>query len=461
LLVSLSSLPLTPKFVIHCARIWDYNHLTSLSGRLQVSMLISVIIWSSALGLFGLLYPKQVGGVQRLITNHPNIDIKSQILPQTVMFDLPLKPAMKDNKNQVVQDSLKQLLAQADSYLTKKATSVMEKKQIPPSGNKHDFLSLAPYRWPDLTKPNHMPYVYRDGQINPEVYTIPDGGNMDEMIKRVKTLSIAYYFTDNISYASKASELLRIWFLNNNTRMNPNLQYTEVILGRNNGSHSGIIAGNNFPDIIDSIALISGSSAWTAQDQQGIESWFDKYLEWLLNSDAGKEERNRLNNHGTWYNVQASSIAFFLNKTEITRDIVKHSINQLAAKIRPDGSQPFELQRRTSLNYHIINLLGLFNQAKIADRIGIDIWDYKTAEGSGLQNALDYLLPYALKKEIWPYKQIKPIDTSRLTDLLCQATIHYGGNESYKESFRSVISSSIVNEANSPMYECIIKAERD
>lgn len=447
------------KLVIACARIWDYNHLNSISRLLQVAMLVSIILWSSTLGLFGFLHPKQVGAVEQRITNYPYEDIKSQVLPQSVMFDLPLKHLIKDNKNQVVQDSLKQLLAQADSYLTKEATSVMEKKQIPPSGDKHDFLTLAPYMWPDLTKPNHMPYVYRDGEINPDVNAIPDGVNMDEMIKRVKTLSIAYYFTDNISYASKASELLRIWFLNNNTRMNPNLQYTEVTLGKNNGSYSGIIAGNNFPDIIDSIALIRDSSPWTEQDQQGIESWFDKYLEWLLNSDAGRKESKRLNNHGTWYDVQASSIAVFLNKTEITRGILKNNIDKLGAIIRPDGSQPFELQRRTSLNYHIFNLLGLFNLAKIADRIGIDLWDYKTPEGSGLQKALDYLLPYALKKETWPYKQIKPIYMSRLVDLLCQATIHYDGNESYRGAYRSIISPNLVKETNNLMYECIIKAD--
>jgi hypothetical protein len=243
--------------------------------------------------------------------------------------------------------------------------------------------------------------------------------------------------------------------------MNPNLQYTEVILGRNNGSHSGIIAGINFPDIIDSIALIRESSSWTEQDQKGIESWFDKYLEWLLNSQAGKKESERLNNHGTWYSVQASSIAIFLNKTGITRDIIKNNIDKLAAKIRPDGSQPFELQRRTFLNYHIINLLGLFNLAKIADRIDIDLWNYKTPEGSGLQKALDYVLPYALKKETWPYKQIKPIDTSRLVDLLCQAIIHYDGNESYKEAYRSIVSPNVVKETNNLMYECIIKADID
>jgi hypothetical protein len=96
--------------------------------------------------------------------------------------------------------------------------------------------------------------------------------------------------------------------------------------------------------------------------------------------------------------VPASSIAIFLNKTEIARDIVKNSINELAAIIRPDGSQPFELQRRTSLNYQIINLLGFFYLAKIADSNGIDLRYYKTPEGSRLQKGAGLLTPFCPKE---------------------------------------------------------------
>jgi hypothetical protein len=443
------------EFITSLARIWGHNHPNSITGTLRAVLLISIIVWSSIFGLLGLLHVKQVGAEDQRITNYPYKDIKSQELPQTVMFELPSKQAIKDNKNPIVQDSLKQLLAQADSYLTQEASSVMEKKQIASSGDKHDFLTLSPYSWPDPTKPDGLPYIYHDGEINPEAYSIPDGRNMDEMIHRIKILSVAYYFTDNIFYASKASELLRVWFLNNNTHMNPSLQYTEVTLGKDNGSNSGIIAAIYFPELIDAIRLIHDSLPWTKQDQQGIELWFGKYLDWLLNSYAGKKESKRLNNHGTWYDVQASSIALFLNKTEITRDILKKNIDKLiAAKIQPDGSQRFELQRRTSLNYHIFNLLGFFNLAKIGDIIGIDLWNYETRQGSGLQKALDYLLPYALGKETWPHKQIKPIYTDRLLDLLCQAAIHYEENESYKQAYKSIDRLNVTKETNGLIYGC-------
>ena len=134
-----------------------------------------------------------------------------------------------------------------------------------------------------------------------------------------------------------------------------------------------------------------------------------------MNNKFGKKESKELNNHGTWYGVQASSISLFLNKTEITRNILENKFEKLIAeKIQPNGSQPFEMHRHTSLYYHIFNLLGLFNLAKVGENIDIDLWNYRSPEGSGLQKGLDYLLPYALGKEAWPNEQIKSIDKTTL-----------------------------------------------
>src|SRR5205823_7105303 len=46
--------------------------------------------------------------------------------------------------------------------------SVMDKTRVAPSGDKHDYVSYAPYWWPDSTKPNGLPYIQRDGLVNPE-----------------------------------------------------------------------------------------------------------------------------------------------------------------------------------------------------------------------------------------------------------------------------------------------------
>jgi Alginate lyase len=362
-----------------------------------------------------------------------------KMLSRALLLDRPLLDdiikAIKNNTDSILQNSLKELLMQANSFLNLNPKSVIEKSQIPSSGNKHDFLSLAPYRWPDPSKPNGLPYIHR-GIVNPEIYSIPDKKNLEDMIYRVKILSLAYYLTDNSSYAFKAGQLLRVWFLNNGTKMNPNLQHAEMERGINDGSRSGIMNGKDLPGVIDAIELIGHSSSWSNHDQQGMKLWFSRYLDWLLNSMHGKQEQLRLDNHGTWYAVQVSSIALFLNKTDISKSTVQGTIlhRLIPTQIEPDGRQPLELTRTHSLDYSIFNLLGLFKLADLAQHLGIDLWNYKTTQGAGLQKALDYLLPYILKKQGWPYLQIEPVNIKNLVDLLCRAEVHYQNNHSYMQA---------------------------
>ena len=68
---------------------------------------------------------------------------------QSLDFSLPLKETIVDSKNPIVQKSLRDLIARADSYLSLEPDSVVGKSRLPPSGDKHDFLSLAPFHWPE------------------------------------------------------------------------------------------------------------------------------------------------------------------------------------------------------------------------------------------------------------------------------------------------------------------------
>jgi hypothetical protein len=354
--------------------------------------------------------------------------------------------------NMLLKHALKQLVSEANSLLTKKPTSVVDKAELPRSGDIHDFLSLAPYRWPDPSKIDGLPYIGRDGRTNPEIYTIPDKKNLDDLTHAVKVLSAAYYFTDDPKYASKAKELLRVWFVDNSTKMNPNLKYAETVRGKSNVYPAGIMAGRNITDVIDAIGLIQDSSAWTKEDQEGVESWFTKYLGWLMNSKSGKHEGQKINNHGTYYYVQVAAIASFLNETAIAKNVLEAFVQRpspstfiapeksLAVKIQPDGRQPFEVQRNNALDYSMFNLLGLYKLANIGKHLSVDLWSYKISDTPLLQRALDYMLPHFLKKNAWPYPQVSSINLYFASDLLCQAKAHYPRNGSmYSRTYNSLV----------------------
>jgi hypothetical protein len=367
-----------------------------------------------------------------------------------------ISSSKSDSNNPILRDSLHYLFKWADLYLTVIPNSVMEKKQLPASGDRHDFLSLAPYCWPDPKSPDGLPYKCLDSLgVNPAILEVPDKENMKDMITRVKTLSLAYHFSQNESYASKAADLLRVWFLDGHTKMNPNMKYSEAVPGRNNGTNHGIIGAKQLPEVIESIHLIENSPSWTSQDQQRMKGWFSHYLDWLLHSPTGIKEGKSKNNHGTWYDVQASAIALFVNKTDIAEKILKKWMDkQIAIQIQPDGRQPLELSRPTSLQYSIFNLLGLFKLANTGEQAGIDLWNFKTPQGAGLQKALDYLMPYLFNEHLWPEKQDGPIKYDYVASILCQAIVHYPSNESYDQTYKSMDRKTIIANIDNLMYKC-------
>jgi Alginate lyase len=371
-------------------------------------------------------------------------------IPRTFLIKpsllLDIKQAIRTDSanNSELKSSLSKIIQMADSFLTAHPHSVVDKSQLPPSGDKHDFLALSPYGWPNPSKEHGLPYIIHDGVINPEINSVPDKRNLDDMIYKVKILSAAYYFTDEGKYVSKLKELLHVWFLDQGSKMNPNLKYGELLRGINTPNSYAIMAGRNLTDLVDAIGLVQYSPIWTRQDQDGMNLWFARYLDWLLNSIEGKKESQKISNHGTYYDVQVSSIALFLNKTDLAKKTIEDLMHkELALKIQPDGSQPYELRRTRALDYSMFNLLGLFKVAGIGEHLGIDLWNFKTSQGSGIQGALDYLMPYLLENQTWPFPQIVPIRATVLDDMLCMAITQYQ-NKSYVQAYTSVRGSNAI-----------------
>lgn len=304
--------------------------------------------------------------------------------------------------------------------------SVMDKQDFPPSGSKHDYVSLAPYWWPNPDTKSGLPFVRPDGQVNPDRYKVPDDREFNETRNAVNALALGYYLTGNQSYARRAVLLLRIWFLNPATRMNPNLNFAQAVPGVNTGRGTGLIDVRDIPRLLDSITLLEGSTAMTRADEQGLRKWFTAYLKWLQTSKNGKDEADAKNNHGSWYDQQLVGIALFLGDKDLARQTAETAeTKRIALQIQPDGSQPLELARTKSFSYSVFNLDALMRLAQEADHDGVDLWSYRAPDGASIRAALDYLVPFAAGTKKWTHEAIDGVDASSLTEPLLLAAIHY------------------------------------
>ena len=322
--------------------------------------------------------------------------------------------------------ALDKLRREADRALSQAVGSVTEKKTLPPSGDRHDYMSTAPYWWPNPNTADGLPYLRRDGNVNPERDLVSDRNRLAQMIQGVKTTALGYYFLQRDAYADHAAKLMRAWFLDHRTRMSPHLRYAQAIPGRNHGRAAGIIETHDFPDLLDAAGLLAGAKAWQHSDQKGLRDWFSHYLNWLVDSAEGRAEAKAQNNHGSWYDVQVACFARFVGQDQLANKVLaEFARHRVARQIEPDGRQPYELGRTQAWNYSIFNLAAFFSAAGLGDKLGIDLWSYETPDKRSLRRALDWLTPFATGEQNWSHQQITKVQREKLAPLLRRAALSY------------------------------------
>lgn len=326
----------------------------------------------------------------------------------------------------VVMEAYKLLLKDADKALEFGPVSVMEKKHTPPSGNKHDYMSLAPYHWPDPAKLDGLPYIRKDGQTNPEVKEYKDKEYMPKLCSDVLTLALAHYFSGEKVYAEHAVKLLRVWFLDTVTKMNPNLNFAQAVKGVNTGRGAGLIDSRHFVKVIDAIGLLQGSKYWTIADQQGMKQWFTDFLQWMQTSPIGLDEMDAENNHGVWYDAQRLAMALYIGNSELAKRIVLNAADRLDKQMDNDGKFPKEMARTISLHYSTFVLHAFFTIAQMAEKTGIDLWSMTTASGKSLKKAFETLRPYLSQEKNWEGPQIKAFEYEDGYPILLEGALRFG-----------------------------------
>jgi hypothetical protein len=317
------------------------------------------------------------------------------LLPQSAFSQQP--------RSNIAAIDRARILKAANQYVNEKPITITASSSPRSAGGLHDFFSEADYWWPDPKNPAG-PYIQRDGMSNPDNF-VEHRRALMRLSVQVPALVAAWKLTKDKRYAAKAAEHLRAWFVDQRTRMNPNLQYAQAIHGITTGRGTGIIDTIHLVEVARAIEVLKDSSALSMTELGAISQWFKDYLSWMTTSKNGADERDAKNNHTTCWVMQVAAFAHLVGDQkllEYCRERFKTIIvpNQIAT----NGSFPEELRRTKPYGYELFNLEAMATLCEILSTPQENLFGFQTSDGRGFRKAMEYMAPFIADKKSWPMK---------------------------------------------------------
>lgn len=325
--------------------------------------------------------------------------------PKLITYDGSSLPKLKEfaNLDGALQNEFRK---KAENYLKSERLSVVDRKLKPFSGNPHDYMSMGPYWWPNPDTPNGLPYIRRDGEINPET---KDPVTYSALATKVYELSLAAYYYDDTRFSEKAVKMIRDWHVEEETYMNPHLEYGQSIPGHCTGRGIGLIDFASSYNLFNGIRILEFLGAIDEDTLTKTKQWYVDFINWMLTSEKGIDEDNQHNNHGAWFDVQVAAAALFTDRPILAKKTLMTAYDRRVVKhIQPDGSQPHELARTHAIGYSSMNLNALFLLGNMARLNGIKApyWSETDGQKCLIARATEYLCYYYLHFDEFKYQEI-------------------------------------------------------
>lgn len=309
-----------------------------------------------------------------------------------------------DFSKEVKETLKKQVITDATWAMQQEPVTVTANSSPRSAGSKHDFYSDGDYWWPD-PKSIDSPYVQRDGLTNPDNF-IAHRLAMIRFSRIIGALASAYKITGDEKYAKQALLHCNAWFVNVDSKMNPNLLYAQAIKGRVTGRGIGIIDTIHLMEVVQGLLAMQKSTTINETALYAIRLWFDQYLEWLTTHQYGKDEMDAENNHGTCWVMQVASFARFTkNEKLLAFCSERFKKTLLPNQMANDGSFPREIRRTKPYGYSIFNLDAMATICQILSTEKDNLWDYVTADGKSIKKGIEFLHPYVKDKNKWPFQK--------------------------------------------------------
>ena len=292
------------------------------------------------------------------------------------------------------------ILARAEADLDKTPVTITAFPAPESAGGLHDFFSEADYRWPDPASPDGS-YIGRDGYSNPDNF-LDHRRALNGMCITVANLASAWLLTGDQKYADAILPHLYAWFVNEDTRMNPSLDFAQASHGVSTGSSYGIIDTIHLVEVVEAMRRLREAGLMPEDLTEGTKAWFYRYVDWLTKDPKGIKEMRCGNNHGVCWILQVGNFARYVGWTEWFLFAKNRFKYKFLPEMAVDGSFPMEVARTKGYGYSLFNLDAMVGVCQTLSTPDDDLWTFVSENGRNILQALDFMYPYIRDKASWP-----------------------------------------------------------
>jgi hypothetical protein len=313
------------------------------------------------------------------------------------------KAAIRDNGYAVVAKvDRARILTDAEKYLAEEPVTVTAAHSDRSAGGLHDFFSEGDYWWPDTKNPGG-PYIRRDGFTNPGNF-VKHRDALMRLSVMAPALAAAWRLTKEKRYAAHFAKHLRAWFVDEATKMNPNLNYAQAISGVTPGRGIGVIDTLQLVEVVRAARLLEVERGISAADADAVRAWFAAYVNWMSTSKNGTDEEHEKNNHGTCWIMQVAEFSQFAKRADLTALCIQRFKTTIVPdQIAKDGSLPLELARTKPYSYSLFDTDVLSGICQSLSTRADNLWTFKGPNGTGVSDAVAFMFPYIADKSKWPF----------------------------------------------------------
>ena len=166
-----------------------------------------------------------------------------------------------------------------------------------------------------------------------------DRSRADHFHSNLTMFSLASFFSNDFRYSERAVQLVRKWWLSEETGMLPTLKYAQANRPEDE-RYPGIIEMRSIATALDAVALLHGTPSWLPEDSEKMQAWCQKYSKWLKDTP----ERLTENSHRFWWGVQNAAVLQCANG-KVANPLVASAKKATDAIDRKTGMMPLEHSR--------------------------------------------------------------------------------------------------------------------